>query len=190
MPTARGGAAAEALGGLIYVVGGIAENGASLDSVEVYDPTMDAWTSVAPMLTRRDNPGAAVFDDKLYVFGGRTRDADGTEVDGTLNTVEMYDPIQDIWTARTPMPTGRRTMVVGTLDGRAQVIGGERAADGKTFPQNEEYDPATDTWRALAAMPTPRHGAAGGTVDGAVYVAGGGPTGGASFTTVVEAFGF
>jgi N-acetylneuraminic acid mutarotase/glucose/arabinose dehydrogenase len=190
MPTARGGAAAEALGGLIYVVGGIAENGASLDSVEVYDPTMDAWTSVAPMLTRRDNPGAAVFDDKLYVFGGRTRDADGTEVDGTLNTVEMYDPTPDVWTERAPMPTGRRTMVVGTLDGRAQVIGGERAADGKTFPQNEEYDPATDTWRALAAMPTPRHGAAGGTVDGAVYIAGGGPAGGASFTTIVEAFGF
>jgi hypothetical protein len=102
----------------------------------------------------------------------------------------MYDPTPDVWTERAPMPTGRRTMVVGTLDGRAQVIGGERAADGKTFPQNEEYDPATDTWRALAAMPTPRHGAAGGTVDGAVYIAGGGPAGGASFTTIVEAFGF
>jgi N-acetylneuraminic acid mutarotase/glucose/arabinose dehydrogenase len=190
LPTARGGSAAEAVGGLIYVVGGLAANGASLDAVEVYDPTTDAWTSAAPMITRRDNPGAAVLDGRLYVFGGRIRDADGTEIAATLNTVEMYDPMQDGWTARAPMPTGRRTMVVGTLDGRAQVIGGERAPDGNTFPQNEEYDPVTNTWRTLAAMPTPRHGAAGGTIDGAVYVAGGGPAGGASFTTIVEAFGF
>jgi hypothetical protein len=81
-------------------------------------------------------------------------------------------------------------MVVGTLNGRAQVTGGERATDGSTFPQNEEYDPATNSWRTLTAMPTPRHGAAFATISGVVYAAGGGPIAGSSFSAVNEAFTF
>ena len=104
--------------------------------------------------------GTAALGGKLYVFGGRTRNADGTVVTATLNTVEMYDPGVGSWSARTSMPTGRRTMAVGTLNGRAQVMGGEATAEGGTFPQNEEYDPATDTWRQLRQMMTPRHGTA------------------------------
>ena len=68
------------------------------------------------MSTRRDNPRSAVVDNKLYIFGGRTRNADSTEVSGTLATVEMFDPATNLWMARAPMPTGRRTMAVGTLN--------------------------------------------------------------------------
>jgi glucose/arabinose dehydrogenase/N-acetylneuraminic acid mutarotase len=190
MPTARGGAAAEAINGKIYVVGGMDGSGASLASVAVYDPATNTWSTAAPMSTRRDNPGSAVLGGKLYVFGGRTRNADGTASPSRLATVEMYDPATNTWTARASMPTARRTMVVGTINGRAQVMGGERGSNNTTFPQNEEYDPTTDTWRTLEPMVTPRHGAAGGTINGVVYVAGGGPTGGSSYTDVNEAFSF
>jgi N-acetylneuraminic acid mutarotase len=190
MPTSRGGATAQVIDGLIYVVGGLDGTGASLATVDVYDPGADTWDVAAPMSTRRDNPGSAVLDGALYVFGGRTRNADGIEINGTLATVEMYDPTTDTWIDRAPMPTGRRTVVVGTLSARAQVIGGERTPGGDTFPQNEEYDPVTDTWRSLASMLTPRHGAAGATIDGVVYVAGGGPAGGFSLSDVNEAFLF
>lgn len=188
MPTARGGASAKAIGDLIYVVGGMDQTGASVDVTEVYDPVTDTWSVVASMGTRRDNPGSAVFDDKLYVFGGRTRNSDGTTVNGTLDTVEMYDPQTDSWISKTSMPTGRRTMVVGLLNGRAQLMGGEITTSGEAFGQNEEYDPLTDTWNILTPMTTPRHGAAGGTIGNHIYVAGGGPTGGSSFSNVVEAF--
>lgn len=188
MQTARGGATAQVINDAIYVAGGMDGNGASLASVEVYHPASNTWSTAAAMSTPRDNPGSAVLDGKLYIFGGRTRNADGSEVDGTLDSVEMYDPATNAWTARAPMPTGRRTMVVGTLNGRAQVMGGERTSSGGTFEQNEEYDPATDTWRTLAPMPTPRHGAAAGTINGVVYVVAGGPTGGSSFSNVNEAF--
>jgi glucose/arabinose dehydrogenase/N-acetylneuraminic acid mutarotase len=188
MPTARGGAAAEAIGGMIYVAGGMDASGASLASLEVYNPATNAWSSAAPMQIRRDNPGSAAIDGKLYTFGGRTRNADGTTLNGTLSNVEMYDPATNTWTARAPMPTGRRTMAVGVVDGRAHVMGGERALNNETFPQNEEYDPVTNTWRALEPMPTPRHGAVAGTINGFTYVIGGGPIAGSSFTTVNEAF--
>lgn len=190
MPTARGGATAQAVGGLIYVIGGMDGTGASLNVVEIYNPATNTWSTAAPMITRRDNPGSAALNGKVYVFGGRIRNADGTEVEPTLNTVEMYDPATNTWTPRAAMPTGRRTMAVGTLNGRAQVMGGERTPTGGVFTQNEEYDPLTDTWRTLSPMATGRHGAVAGTIDGEVYVVGGAPQGGTSFTTVNEAFHF
>jgi large repetitive protein len=189
MAVARGGAAAKMVDGKIYVVGGMDADGASLASVEVFDPATSGWTSAPPMTTRRDNPGSAVLDGDLYVFGGRTRNADGTTVDGALSTVEMFDPGTGTWVERTPMPTGRRTVVVGTLGGRAQVMGGE-GGGAAAFSQNEEYDPVTNSWRTLRPMLTGRHGAAAGTIGGSVYVAGGGPQSGSSFTNVLEAFSF
>ncbi|TDT39491.1 glucose/arabinose dehydrogenase [Halospina denitrificans] len=191
MPTPRGGASAEVVGNRIHVVGGMANNGASVDVVEIYNPANNSWSTGTPMTTRRDNPGTAVLDGNLYVFGGRTRNADGTTIDGTLNSVEMYSPSSGTWTAKAPMPTGRRTMVVGTLNGRAQVMGGEDSGTGNgVFPQNEEYNPATDTWRTLTPVPTPKHGAAFGTIADRVYVFGGGDTRGTVFTNNLEAFKF
>ena len=121
------------LNGKIYVVGGMDNNGASLNSVEVYDPATNTWSTAPSMAERRDNPGSAVLGGKLYVFGGRTRNADGTEVNGTLASVEMFDPATNAWTSRAPMPTGRRTMVTGYLNGRAQLIGGERTQFGRNL---------------------------------------------------------
>jgi N-acetylneuraminic acid mutarotase len=157
--------------------------------MEVFNPTTSAWSSAPSMSTRRDNPGSAVLDGKLYVFGGRTRNADGSTVNGALNTVEMFDLATGTWVARTPMPTGRRTVVVGTLGGRAQVMGGE-GGGAAAFSQNEEYDPVTDSWRTLRPMLTGRHGAVAGTIAGTIYVAGGGPQSGSSFSNVLEAFAF
>ena len=70
------------------------------------------------------------------------------------------------------MPVGRRTPVVGVLDGKAIVIGGENA--GQVFDDVREFDPADNSWRqAERAEPTARHGAAGGVIGDTVYVVGG-----------------
>ena len=190
MPTARSGAAALAVGGKIYVVGGMAANGASVTTVEIFDPVAGTWSAGPAMTTRRDNPGAAALNGKLYVFGGRTRNSDGSTTNGTLATAEMLDSAAGGWIARASMPTGRRTMVVGTLNGRAQVIGGEVTASGGAFQSAEEYDPGNDTWRRLRSMPTARHGAVAGTIGNRVHVVGGGPTGGLAFTNAHESFAF
>lgn len=191
MPTARGGAQADVLDGKIYVVGGLGSDGASLSTVEAFDPLTGTWLTgaadPADLQTQRDNPGVTVVDDLLYVVGGRTRNANGTIVDGGLSTMEIYDPVADQWVFGAPMPNGRRTMSIGTINGRIQVIGGEGNA---SLDFNEEYNPATEAWRTLPAIETPRHGAAFGTIDDVIYVAGGGPTPGSSFTDVTEAFTF
>jgi large repetitive protein len=192
MPTARGGATARAIGSKIYVVGGTGSDHASLASVDVFDRTTGTWSSVAPMDTRRDNPGSAVLGGRLFVFGGGTRNADGTIIDRTLNSVEMYGPGCSCWVDRAPMPTGRQSMVVGTLNGHAQLVGGE-PGPGAPFAANEEYDPATDSWRSLTSMPTARHGVAAGTIGDVLYTVGGGTRNGSpdgSLSAVNEVFSF
>lgn len=192
MSQARGGATAQAIDGRLYVAGGLGPDGASLSGVEAFDPaagTGGDWDQVAPMGTRRDNAGSAVLDGRLYVFGGGTRESDGSGVG--LTSVEMYDPASGSWTPRAPMPTARQTMAVGTLNGRAQLIGGETSTSPRSvLAVNEEYDPRTNSWRALTSMRTPRHGAAAGTIGGSIFVAGGGTEGGSSFSSVNEAFSF
>ena len=77
-------------------------------------------------------------------------------------------------------------MVVGTISGRAQVIGGE----DPVFSEMEEYDPVTDSWRTLTPMSVPRHGAAAAIIRSVAYVAGGGTVAGSSFTEANEAFAY
>jgi glucose/arabinose dehydrogenase/N-acetylneuraminic acid mutarotase len=190
MPTARAGATAQVLNGDIYVIGGMGADGASVDVVEIYDPETNTWSTGAPLPTRRDNPGAAVIGNKLYVVGGRIRNADGSTTNGTLNTLEIYDPITGQWSTGAPMPTGRRTMIVGTIDNKLQVVGGEAGAGNTAFTQNEEYNPVSNSWRSLPAITTPRHGAAFGTINNVLYAAGGGIVAGSSFSNVVEGFTF
>ena len=188
MPLARGGATAQVLNGNIYVIGGMDATGASVNTVQIYNPSTNSWSNGSSMQIRRDNPGSAVINDKLYVFGGRTRNADGTTIDPTLNSMEIFDPLTGQWSFGTSMLTGRRSMSVGTLNNRIQVIGGEATLDGSSFSQNEEYNLLTQTWRSLPSIPTPVHGAAFGTIDKVIYMAAGGPLAGLSTTDSVQAF--
>ncbi|WP_250658213.1 kelch repeat-containing protein [Alkalimarinus coralli] len=190
MPTARGGIRAEVINGLIYIAGGMDQSGASINTLEIYDPVSNSWSSGSPMNEVRDNPGTAVINGKLYVIGGRERTSNGVTINGTKSSGEVYNPANDSWNSIANMPTGRRTMVVGALNEKIQVIGGEYnpAAPDFMFRENEEYDPVFDTWTALPITPYPRHGAAFSTINNALYINGGGEKGGSSFTNTTEKF--
>lgn len=192
MPTARGGAAAQVIDGKIYVVGGMGSSSESLAVMEIYDPATDTWSSGASLTTRRDNAGLAAMDGKLYIFGGRIRNVDGSTENGTLQSTEMFDPTVGVWSEKAPMPTGRRTFSLGSVGGKAQIIGGELNPNSPSgvFAQSEEYDPATDSWRALVNTPAPKHGAATATIGDRVFVIGGGVSSGSSYTSSVDILSF
>ena len=189
MPTGRGGAATQALGDSIYVIGGLDTNGDSVNTVEAYDLTAGTWSTVPSMLTARDNAGSAVIDEKIYIFGGRTR-LSGSNVEGTLNTLEFFNPNDSSWNTGAPMPTGRRSMSVVVYDGEAILLGGEKNAEGGTFVAAEGYDASSDRWRLLTDMPMGRHGAVAGVLNNGIVIAGGGPEGGTSYTADADIFHF
>jgi hypothetical protein len=70
MPTARSGAAAVAVNGKIWVIGGATRFGAPTGAVEVYNPVAGSWSVRPPLQVPRAFPAVAFLDGKIVVAGG------------------------------------------------------------------------------------------------------------------------
>jgi len=170
MPTARYGLSAGVIDGKLYVAGGAygANTAFSvLNTLEIYNPSTNSWTTGAPMPTARVSHAVAVLDGKLYAVGG-TVSYQGP----ALNTVEIYDPSTNTWTTGTPMPTARWHPAVGVIGGKLYVVGG-CDSDLNVYNTMDIFDPVTNTWSMGAPMPTARDRAACGVIGSKLYVAGG-----------------
>lgn len=173
MPTARVALAA-ALGtdGRIYTFGGCPENHGygGVNTLEIYDPITDSWTTGAPMPTGRTGHDAVTgLDGRVYVFGGHAIPG------GHIGNLEIYDPATNTWTTGAAMPTPRQ-QYGATLgpDGRIYVMGGSNQWRTGLMSVVEIYDPVTDTWTTGAPMPTARDGVGVSTGhDGKIYAIGG-----------------
>ena len=113
------------------------------ENVEVFD--IDAGT--VTYLSKNPFPayysGSAVWNDKIYVFGGATS--------GNLfsNKLLMYDPEKDLWTKLTDMPEYKQ--VRGEIvNGVLYIFGG---FNGLSLNAGHAYDIANDTWYYLGEMP-------------------------------------
>jgi N-acetylneuraminic acid mutarotase len=62
----------------------------SIKSAEVYDPSTNSWTLVAPLCHPRSGVGAATIGNHIYALGGY----DGQD---HLSSVEKYDTESDEW---------------------------------------------------------------------------------------------
>src|SRR5947199_59368 len=94
LPTPRrlltAAAAAVALDGKVYVLGG-SDGSAASGALEVYDPALNSWSRKAPMPTPRVFLAAAAVNGRIYAIGGAP-DCCGN---ATTNVVEVYDPATD-----------------------------------------------------------------------------------------------
>ena len=71
---------------MMYVVGGISDEGLELCSAEVFDPLSHRWCPLPTMATRRAYVGVAALNNCIYAVGG------WNEALGSLETVEKYCP--------------------------------------------------------------------------------------------------
>ena len=109
------------------------------------------WVTRAPLKVARAEFATAVFDGRIYTFGGTTG--------STVGIVEVYDPGLNEWAFGKSMPTPRRMAVAGVIGDRIYVVGGFKAEenlDQITYTNvTEAYDPATNTWTTRAPPPFP-----------------------------------
>ena len=108
MSIARQCHAAAAMGGKIYVTGGL-QKSANVNSFYVYDPQTDAWTQLASMGIARRGHASAAVGGKLYVFGGEDDDEE------PLNSAEVYDPASDSWAQVSSLTSVRNGVVAVAL---------------------------------------------------------------------------
>ncbi len=180
MPLPRAQAAAVAVAGRIYVVGGVTSGSRLLPETFEYDPVADRWRTLAAIPTPRDHLAAAVLDGRICAIGGRQ-----LSLDANLAAFECYDVPSERWERLPDAPTARGGIGAATVGRRLVVIGGEQRSG--TFKQVEIYDAASNTWSRGPELPTPRHGLGVVAVGTTVYALTGGPTPGGSQTVVCEA---
>ena len=169
MPTGRFFLASASVGGKIYVFGGATRQGATLSTVEAYDPTSDTWASLADMPRRRTNLSTAVVDDKIYVFGGTA----GGGGQGFSTAVDVYDPAGDTWTTlEAELPEPRAGMCTGAVDGKIYAFGGH-SGNFIGLTSTFMYDPLSDIWSTKAEMNQGRLNYSAAVVGGRIYAIGG-----------------
>jgi len=188
MPTKRIAAAAVAVGGKIYVMGGAGNypsrddqplNGNEphrvLDLNQVYDPATNTWATRQTMPTPRSHLFAGAVGTKIYLIGGRLGSmaiSTGTPTD----IVEEYDTATDKWGyLKSRMPTPRDSGVAAVFQGKIYVLGGQQitALNNSVSRAFEVYDPAANEWASMASMPLARHGIVGGVIGNRLYIGGG-----------------
>jgi len=153
--TMRMSACAESLNGKIYLIGGMELDGTTLNLVEEYDPVNKVWRVKAPMPTARYGGDSVIWNDEIYVIGGRS----GNSV---YNTVEKYNPVTNKWSTLTSMPTARWNVMTEVIDGEIYAFGGISGTGNqrKDLDTLEKYSIRENKWYTLSPMPFTRQNGA------------------------------
>ncbi|KPJ89528.1 MAG: hypothetical protein AMJ53_15670 [Gammaproteobacteria bacterium SG8_11] len=138
LPVACGEASAITLNGKIYVVGGCYPN--STTTVSIYDPLLDSWTAGTPLNHKRYGLTTDIANGKLYAIGGYNSD---TGITSALDIVEVYDPVTELWSMKTSMPTARYRFSSAVVNGQIFVFGGDGVGISN-LDSVEMYEPGLD----------------------------------------------
>jgi N-acetylneuraminic acid mutarotase len=157
--------AVAALGGRLYVFGGLHADNTHCGHAWFYDPATDRWHDLAPLPTARSRATCTVLQGKLAVIGGISPEA---AVGINSDKVEVYDPAARTWSRLAPMPTARHGHVSEFVKDRLVVAGGygERQLDSV-----EMWDPGAG-WTKVASLPETRGFALSVAFDGEMWVFG------------------
>jgi N-acetylneuraminic acid mutarotase len=167
-----------AMDGKLYVLGGCDHGRKSTTPQDVpwlgsrhafvFDTATGAWRKLKPLPHSTGMGGIAAFGGRFYVIGGV--DTDGV----TLDLVQEYNPADDTWRMRAPMPTPREHIGIAVLDSLIYVVAGRpKGLNAASLTAFEAYSPASDKWYVLPDLPTARSGAPLAAAKGRLYALGG-----------------
>lgn len=141
MPRGVNHAAAATDGRKLYVFGGrggqnVPSNG--FDTVQVYDPATNKWTSsltgaFARLPQARGGMGKAVFaHGEFYVIGGETSTGAGATSNKVYTRVDIYSPLTNTWRRGPDLPTARHGIFPVLHAGRIYIAAGGVKAGGSS----------------------------------------------------------
>ncbi len=158
--------------GRVLVIGGYETRDdlvrdAASDLIELYDPTLNAWTIGATMPYYMATGTTTLLQDgSVLVAGGGSSTA-------IRNASLRYFPATNRWRDAGTFADARRNQVAALLpNGKVLIAGG--VGDAGALRSAALYDPAANAWTAVAPMATARVNATATTLpNGKVLVAGG-----------------
>jgi PKD repeat protein/N-acetylneuraminic acid mutarotase len=115
-----------------------------------------------------ESSAMAVYNGKIYVFGGFLYDAE-------QNKTFIYDTAADAWTQGANLPTARYYGAAAEVGGKIYVIGGGKLQSDSSVSLTacEIYDPAANSWTTGTALPAALRGHSAVAANGKIYVLGG-----------------
>lgn len=126
LPTPRTGAAAAAMTGRLYVIGGrigsAFANGSDVDVVEAYDPAADRWTApLARLPAPRGDAVATVWRNLILLAGGVPINDAGESARRLIG----FDPGANRWSVLPAPPLPRTGFATGVIGDQFYAVGGE-----------------------------------------------------------------
>jgi N-acetylneuraminic acid mutarotase len=193
MPTPRSGFAITVYQNKIYVIGGSVGYG-YVGNNEVYDPLSNTWETKTSMPTPRADLSANLVNDKIYLIGGK-KYSSITPFFNETNINEVYDPANDSWTTKTPVPLPIQGYASTVFDDKIYLMGGSLQSlsleNTQTTDATQVFDPKNDTWSLAANLLHSASYGAAGTTEGylapaRIYYIGGYSVG--KFTSQTQAY--
>ncbi len=150
------------IGPRIYAFGGFDKRSRPTAFSGVLDTRTGRWDELPAVPHPRYAHTVTLYRGDIYVIGG-------TDADGVVAEVDVFDPESESWTtAKTPMANARDSHdTVATPDG-LMVVGGW--LDSGPTDRVDLYDPVTDTWTEGPRLPAPVSRAGVAYADGRVWV--------------------
>ncbi len=109
------------------------------------------WQPVASMNTPRMSHAAVVFEDRIYVFGGRS-----LRPNQVLASIEVYNPDDDEWQVVDPLPRPLCCMTA-IVDNSVIYLFGGMTDRNESVDWVLRYDPRNQTARTVNHLPRPLH---------------------------------
>ncbi|MCW3105223.1 MAG: hypothetical protein JWO09_3663 [Bacteroidetes bacterium] len=165
--------------GKLYVLGGRDKKNAITPCkyIQVYDPESRSWSFVDTQVVSFATASAAVYQDKIYVFGGHSVNASGALIP---MPVMAYHPPTNLWTQIAAHPTTLIYESALMIDDTIYYIGGS-FFESFDDPSSScfAYNVVSKSMKTVqTTLKTPRRNASGAVVDRCMFIMGGtGPTG-------------
>lgn len=154
LPSPRQDAAAVALAGRVYLVGGFGPHLQQMNTTLVWEPQiatgeprgeieragskLGVWTYAAPIPESVDHAAAAAAGSSIYVAGGRIENV-------VSNKFWRYDTDTDSWDELPSMPIPRYGAVMQAFGDKLFLIGGA-VSHGRDATSLEIFDISTNQW--------------------------------------------
>lgn len=171
MPSIRSAATASVVNEKIYVIGGyyndVNNKIIRTNTVDIYDPNSDTWSSAPPMPTARSWASSVTLDNKIYVVGG-------TDNTGAKSfDVKCFDTATNTWKKMNKLSFAASGVSLNVVDGDIYVSGGALSSIFDVNPYLYRYNDTTDTWTLLQQLKEPKDAAASVVIGSDIYLLGG-----------------
>ena len=161
MPEGLASFEAAAIGGKVFLFGGLDRRSEASDFSAVLDTSSGKWRQLPPLPEARYSHTVTLHDGLIYVIGG-----EGAQ--GPVEAVDIFDPGTGEWSTGAPMPRARGSHDAVSAGGAIYVLGGWLDSGPTDLVQT--YDPDIERWVVADPLPEPVSRAGAAVLDGRVWV--------------------